>query len=303
MGGELAVVETDKRQAVAGREASTDAQVLAMWAHGKAPHTCRAYAFEARRFLAFAGAPLGAVTLGDVQAYAEHLAARGLAPASQVRALAAVKSLLTFAHRIGYLPVNVGAAEKLPALKFKLAERIVSRRIVAEVIAGEDKPRDRALVSLLYFGGLRVAEACGLRWRDVQARDGGAAQVTVYGKGSKTRAVLLPAALATELETLRDGAGPDVPVFAGRAGALTTSQAWRIVKAAGKRAGVPGLSPHWLRHALASHALEDGADIALVRDTLGHASAATTSRYLHARPNDSAGLHLRPLPVVGPPAV
>ena len=268
-----------------------------MWLHGKAALTCRAYTHEARRFAAFVGAPLPAVTLGDVQAYANELGARGLAPASQVRALAAVKSLLSFAHRIGYVPVNVGAAEKLPALKFKLAERIVSREVVAQVIGGQTGARNRALLGLLYFGGLRVSEACGLRWRDVQLREG-AVQVTVFGKGSKTRAVLLPAPFAAELEALRDGAAPDAPVFVGRAGALTTSQVWRIVKTAGARVGVPGLSPHWLRHALASHALEDGADIALVRDTLGHASAATTSRYLHARPNDSAGLHLRPLPAV-----
>jgi integrase/recombinase XerD len=134
--------------------------------------------------------------------------------------------------------------------------------------------------------------ACGLRWRDVQARTGGAVQVTVYGKGDATRVVLLPAALAVELEALRDAAGRDVPVFAGRTGALTSGQAYRIVKAAGVRAGVPGLSPHWLRHAHASHALDGGATIHVVRDTLGHASLATTSRYLHARPGDSSALYL-----------
>jgi len=268
-----------------------------MWLHGKSPHTCRAYRHEALRFAAFVGAPLPAVTLGDVQAYADSLAARGLAPASQVRALAAAKSLLTFAHRIGYTPVNVGAAERLPSIPFKRSQRILSREVVAQVIGGEADARNRTLLRVLYYGGLRVSEACGLCWRDVQGRDG-TIQVTVFGKGSKTRAVLLPADFSAELAELRGDAGDDAPVFVGRGGSLTPGQAWRIVKAAGKRAGVPALSPHWMRHALASHALEDGADIALVRDTLGHASAATTSLYLHARPNDSAGLHLRPLPAV-----
>ena len=299
MGGTAVAVQSAGRAVAAGRRAETDAQVCGMWLHGKAAPTQRAYRHEAARFADFvAGAPLPAVTLGDVQAYADALAASGLAPASQVRALAAVKSLLSFAHRIGYTPVNVGAAERLPALRFTLAERIVSRATVAQVIAGADSPRNRALVTLLYFGGLRVSEAVGLCWRDVQARDNGG-QVTVFGKGAKTRAVLLPAHVAATLAALRGDASADAPVFAGRAGgALTAGQAWRVVKAAGARVGVPDMSPHWLRHALASHALEDGADIALVRDTLGHASAATTSRYLHARPNDSAGLHLRPLPVV-----
>jgi integrase/recombinase XerD len=264
-----------------------------MWLHGTAPNTARAYRREAAAFSAFVGgAVLPAVTLGDVQAYADHLEARGLAPATRARALAAVKSLLTFAHRIGYLPVNVGAAERLPRLKFTLAERIVPREVVAALITGEPSPRNRALLRLLYFGGLRESEACGLRWRDVQARAGGGVQVTVYGKGAKTRVVLLPAAIAAELAELRGAAGADAPVFAGRGGALTASQVWRIVKAAGARAGVPALSPHWLRHAHASHALDGGAGIHVVRDTLGHASLATTSRYLHARPGDSSALYL-----------
>lgn len=287
-----AVAVQGRGAALAGRRAETDAQVVAMWTHGKAATTARAYRREAARFADFAGVPLPAVTLGDVQAYAEHVQAAGLAPASQVRALAAVKSLLSFAHRIGYTPVNVGAAERLPTLKLTLAERIVPPETVAAIVAGETNPRNRALLRVLYYGGLRVSEACGLCWRDVVPRDGGAAQVTVHGKGAKTRAVLLPAHVAGDVLALRDGAAGDAPVFAGRGGALTTSQAWRIVKAAGTRAGAPGVSPHWLRHACASHALEAGATPALVRDTLGHASLATTSRYLHARPGDSAGLYL-----------
>ena len=72
----------------------------------------------------------------------------------------------------------------------------------------------------------------------------------------------------------------------------------RIVKAAAKR--VPGLeeavadavSPHWLRHAHASHAMDRGAPVHLVKETLGHANIATTGRYLHARPTDSYSLYL-----------
>ncbi|PSB24244.1 tyrosine-type recombinase/integrase [Chlorogloea sp. CCALA 695] len=72
----------------------------------------------------------------------------------------------------------------------------------------------------------------------------------------------------------------------------------RIVKAAAKR--VPGLeetvaenvSPHWLRHAHASHAMDRGAPVHLVKETLGHAKIATTERYLHARPTDSSSLYL-----------
>ena len=74
---------------------------------------------------------------------------------------------------------------------------------------------------------------------------------------------------------------------------MTDSGIWRIVKAAAQRAGIEGpVSPHWLRHAHASHALDRGAPIHLVQATLGHASITTTGRYLHARPKESSSKFL-----------
>jgi integrase/recombinase XerD len=83
-------------------------------------------------------------------------------------------------------------------------------------------------------------------------------------------------------------------VFRSRkGGALTARQAQRLVDAAAKRAGLRArVSPHWLRHAHATHALERGAPIHIVQATLGHASVATTGRYLHARPTDSSARYL-----------
>lgn len=78
-----------------------------------------------------------------------------------------------------------------------------------------------------------------------------------------------------------------------KGGALDETMIHRIVKAAAVRAGIQGnVSAHWLRHSHASHALDRGANIALVRDTLGHSSLAVTSRYTHAKPNESSALHL-----------
>ncbi len=97
-----------------------------MWLHGCSLHTQRAYRADVARFLAFVAEPLPAVTLGDLQAFADALAQQDLAPSSRVRTLAAVKSLLAFGQRTGYLPLNVGAALKLPPKKDKLSERILS---------------------------------------------------------------------------------------------------------------------------------------------------------------------------------
>jgi integrase/recombinase XerD len=96
-----------------------------------------------------------------------------------------------------------------------------------------------------------------------------------------------------ELEGL--GRGPaEAPVFPSRrSGHLDTSAIWRIIRQAARRAGLEGsVSPHWLRHAHATHALERQAPIHLVAATLGHASVATTGRYLHARPTDSSARYL-----------
>ena len=140
------------------------------------------------------------------------------------------------------------------------------------------------------------SDLCDLKWCDVKSRSNGG-QVTVYGKGGKTRTILLPASLWVEMYQMRSDAADDAPVFQSRKGNneghLDRVRVYQIVAAAAKRAGIQGkVSPHWLRHAHASHSLERGAPIHLVQQTLGHASVATTSRYLHARPNDSSSLYL-----------
>ena len=99
------------------------------------------------------------------------------------------------------------------------------------------------------------------------------------------------------------GSDPDAPVFRSREqrreGAVTDqrvmdpSQVHRIVKRAAQRAGLAAdVSAHWIRHAHVSHALDRGAPAHLVQATVGHASLSTTSRYAHARPNDSSSRYL-----------
>jgi len=272
-------------------QAESDARLVELWLHDRAPRTRRAYRADVGAFLAHAAKPLRAVTLGDVQAFKDGLTR--LATASQARKLSAVKSLLSFGHELGYLTYNVGAPVKLPAVKQTLAERILGEDAVLGMLALERGPRNRAMLRLLYLGGLRIGEVCGLRGRDLQP-SGDAGQVTVFGKGGKTRVVLLKASLWQDLVALR-GADPDAPVFRSREGGgpLDPSQVHRIVKTAAKRAGLPAaVSAHWLRHAHVSHALDRGAPAHLVQATVGHASLATTSRYAHARPNDSSSRYL-----------
>ena len=119
--------------------------------------------------------------------------------------------------------------------------------------------------------------------------------MTVFGKGAKTRHILLTPSVWDELMALRGEAGSDDPVFPSRMHdrPLSTVQASRIVKRAATRAGLPGtVSPHWLRHAAASHAIQRGASLPLVQQTLGHTNLSTTGRYTHINPTDSIGNYL-----------
>jgi site-specific recombinase XerD len=274
------------------RQADNDNQVITMWLHGRPETTQRAYAYEIKALMAVVVKPLAQITLADLQTYFDGLSE--LAPATRSRSINAIKSLFRFAQRIGCLRFNPCAAILSPKIKNTLAERILNESQVHTMIALEPLTRNRVLLRLLYAAGLRVSEICGLTWKDLQERDE-AGQIAVYGKGGKTRIILLSPETWQEIMVLPKGLTPDSPVFTSRKGKghLSPVQVHRIVKGASERAGIEaGVSPHWLRHAHASHSLDRGCPVHLVQSTLGHASLATTSRYTHARPDDSSARYL-----------
>lgn len=272
----------------------SDSEIIELWLQSQAsPHTQSCYRRDYERLRAHVHKPLKSIGLGDLHAFAQYLLEAGLAPVSRCRTLAAMKSLFGFCFRMRFIPVNFAAELPLPRYEVRLAERVLSEENVQQLLAADAGPRDRILFRLLYLGGLRVSEATSLRWRNLHSRgDGGL--VTVYGKGGRTRAVALPPAMWSELIALRGTAGADALVFPSRGGKLLDRGRVRIIlRKTAESAGVAGaVSPHWLRHAHASHALERGAPLSLVRDTLGHASISTTSAYLHARPGDSSARFL-----------
>lgn len=277
-------------------QVESDAKLIALWLHGRSPQTKKAYSRDIANFIALIGGkPLAFVVVNDVQAYQVAMEQQKLATSTISRRLSAVKSLLAYGQRLGVLPVNVGAAVKAPVAKNTLAERILTESEVLTMLALEPNVRNRVLLRFMYATGCRVSELCALKWRDLKEAASGAGQVTLFGKGAKTRVVIFSAETWKLVQSLRSYALGDDPVFTSRKhkGHLTPAQVHRIVAAAGKRAGIEGqVSPHWLRHSHASHALERNTPIHLVQATLGHSSVATTGRYLHARPTDSSGLHL-----------
>ncbi len=274
-------------------QAETDEQLLRLWLHGRGPNTVRAYDADVARFRAFVGKPLRAVRLADVQAFADSLG--HLSDASRARSLSVVKSLFGFAHRLGYLQFDVARPLRLPRIRDRLSERIISEEDVLRVIALEPGARNKALLRTLYSTGVRVSELCGLRWSDVSETDDGGAVLAVYGKGKRLRHIRLTAGTWDALKALHGDAGSDDPVFASSRGGgpLDPRQVGRIVHAAARRAGVDAeVSPHWLRHCHGSHSLDRGCPVHVLQQTLGHASLATTTRYVHAKPSESSCKYL-----------
>jgi integrase/recombinase XerD len=271
-------------------------ELMDLWLHGKSPNTVASYRRHVEGFLRHAAKPLHDITLLDIQTW--QLSLCGKSAASQQTALAALKSLLSFGHQLGVLQLNVGKLARSPKVKDRLNERILSEDEVRSMLDGETQPRNRILLRLLYFAGLRVSELCALTWRDLTPRRSGG-QITVFGKGGQTRTVLLNPNLWDDLCGLRGEEGSNDPVFRSRQVGLGSSyhlsrkQVYRIVRTAARRVGIEGnVSPHWLRHSHASHSLDRGAPIHLVRQTLGHSSIVITEKYLHARPDDSSALYL-----------
>jgi integrase/recombinase XerD len=265
--------------------------MVTLWlANYRSPETRRRYATDARSFFAFVDKPLGLVTVRDIQAFGER--GCGGSPATVAARLTGIKSLIAFAHRVGYIPFDAAAPVQLPAVKDSLAERIITEFDMQRLLGLERHPRNAAILRLLYASGLRISELCGLVWSDLTPRDEGG-QLSVMGKGGKTRSVLLPRSIWQRLLDLRSSPDCCGPVFRSRkGGALQPRQVHDIVKRACVRAKLPAASAHWFRHSHASHSLDHGCPPHIVQATLGHSSLTTTSRYVHARPGDSSSRYL-----------
>ena len=278
--------------------ARSDDELIASWLAGMGSAATRAnFATTADRFLSMLSARGLTLRTSTVEDVRENIAALGEGKAASTRVQYAnrVKSLISYACRLGYVQFNAGAAVRVRGGDVDRAKRIASETEVALLIRAAPTMRDRLLLEVGYAGGLRVSELVSLRWADVLPRGDGRVQLSVIGKGDKLRPVLLPEIVSRSLLASRGEATDDTLLFPSRKGGepLNPRAVNRMIKAAAQRANVnPAVSAHWLRHAHASHALNRGATVAEVQTTLGHANVATTSTYLHARPDRSSGLVL-----------
>jgi integrase/recombinase XerC len=257
------------------------------------PHTLAGYRTDLAQFLRFAAGPatpgaaapdpalLLAVDLRTVRAWLARLHTLGLDAASITRKLAAVRSLYRFLVRRGVLEINPAREVRGPRPGRKLAAFLPVDETTVLLDTGAADTRARAVLEVLYATGLRVSELAGL---DLSAVDTAGRTVRVVGKGRKERIVPYGAAAAAALDAYlaRRGRHPG-PLFANpRGGRLSVRSLYEVVRGSARRAGFARrITPHTLRHSVATHLLGAGADLRMIQDLLGHSRLSTTQRYTH----------------------
>ncbi len=245
----------------------------------------------------------GDITEPLLAEYRALLHAAGLRPSSCRIAMVHLRRFFRYLHSRGTIATNPAELLQGGRPGMKVPETLTAEHVsrLLESVDPSDIPlgaRDRAILELLYSSGLRVSELTALRpeqidWDDMFLR--------VLGKGRKTRYVPLGGMAATALrhymqhargKLLRPGSRTAVLFLSRRGGALTRERIRQIIKTRAAAVGLPeNVYPHIMRHSFATHLLENGADLRVIQDMLGHADLATTQIYTHVEKKRLVSLH------------
>jgi len=242
-------------------------------------NTRDAYSRDVRQFFEFCGKQSPAdVTHVDLIEYQQSLKARAKSDATKYRKITALRSFFTFLHDTKSIAEDFRAVLVAPKVVSEFKNKAVGAEYVQAMIDTTASDADSLLVRTLYVTGARISEVLALRWTDFKADETGGAWVRILGKGKKLREVNIGPELWQDLCAMRGEIEDDEPLFP-----ISRHAAARIVAKLAKasKVGVK-VTPHRLRHGLATDLLEQGASWAQIRDQLGHADIKTTSLYAHA---------------------
>ncbi|WP_100502145.1 tyrosine recombinase XerC, partial [Geodermatophilus chilensis] len=274
-------------------------------------HTLRGYVGDAVWLLDHlvrrGGTRIEDIDLATLRSWLAHNRTRGAGRATIARRAASARSFTRWLRRAGLTSEDVGLRLVSPKAHRTLPEVLApdQARAVVDSAAGAEDPvglRDAVVLELLYASGIRVSELVGL---DVDDVDRDRRLLRVLGKGRKERTVPYgaPAERALDAWLTRgrpalatERSGPAL-LLGVRGGRLDPREARRTVHTAVAAApGAPDIGPHGLRHSVATHVLEGGADLRLVQELLGHASLATTQLYTHVTVDRLRAVHARAHP-------
>ena len=221
-----------------------------------------------------------------------------LAPSSAARTLIAVRGLHAFLAKEGITTSDSARAVKPPGISKRLPKALTFteiERLLGAVGADSESDlsvlmmRDQALLELLYGTGARISELTDLSLDDVSTLSKDLPILRLKGKGNKERLVpvgshalkALDRYLVRSRPVLASKSTSSSALFLNARGSkLSRQSAWTILQAAAQRADLAGkVSPHTMRHSFATHLLENGADVRVVQELLGHASVTTTQIY------------------------
>ena len=256
---------------------------------GLSSNTLQAYKRDIETFATFLqGKEI--VTVAEVKA--EHfsnfllsLQKQSFASSSMCRMLISLKVFFRFLTKEGLLSFDPSLFLDTPKV-WQLIPEVMTAEEVAALLAAPNPSsalgaRDRALFQVMYASGLRVSEVCNLNIHDV-----GDKTLRVKGKGGKERIIPIAQAAVEAVDHYlaqfrKDSTAP--ALFIGKNGRrVDRILVWNRIKGYAKQIGLQKvISPHTLRHSFATHLLENGADLRVIQEMLGHASVATTDRYTH----------------------
>ncbi|MBM3183761.1 MAG: site-specific tyrosine recombinase XerD [Chlamydiae bacterium] len=255
---------------------------------GLSHHTVEAYGRDVKKFrLSLTFSDWEKVSSENVLQFLSQMKEAGFASSSICRTLIALKVFFRFLKKEGKTTVDLGRYFDTPKIWQLIPEVMTTTEV--DALLSQPKTdefigaRDKAILELLYATGMRVSELCNLRICDLQDTF-----VKLKGKGNKERIVpvgkkAIEAVDAFLLRFRGDNKEDNAPLFTSiRGKPIHRITVWEKVKAYARQAGIErSISPHTLRHSFATHLLENGADLRLIQDMLGHADISTTDRYTH----------------------
>lgn len=255
---------------------------------GLARNTLESYGRDVNDFMDYVGKQgvvnWPSVELDHIIQFLGQKKDQGYASSSICRALIAIKVFYKFLKRENLIPVNATVLLETPKL-WQLIPDVLTVEEMEKILLLPDREtkegaRDAAILEVLYACGLRVSELCGLKIHDVDDTT-----LKVCGKGSKERIIPIGKKAIVALDhylSFRDTERQEALFLSKYNKPIDRIAVWKMVKKYVLKAGITKIiSPHTFRHTFATHLLDNGADLRVIQDLLGHASINSTDRYTH----------------------